>query len=122
MYNSSLNFDGIITQSGADEDVKFYPGLMNSGTIEFNNLFGSKVPAARMEPHRTREDEQVVRERAGLYLKGFYIDTPRIFAKIRKQLRLLVFYGMKRLSAGLDSLIFHPTKQFELSLYIKGRS
>jgi hypothetical protein len=32
---------------------------------------------------------------------GFYIDTPHIFAKIRKQLRLLVFPGVTPFPTGL---------------------
>jgi len=40
--------------------------------------------------------------------QGFYIDTPHIFAKIRKQLTLLVFQGIALLPAGLNLWIFHP--------------
>lgn len=39
VYNTPLNFERIITQTGSDEDVKFYrfpPGL---GAGEFNHLF-----------------------------------------------------------------------------------
>ena len=40
VYNTHSDFEGIITQTGLNKDVKFYPEQPRFETIEFNDLPG----------------------------------------------------------------------------------